>query len=179
VSTIVFEAPPLSGENIEGLAEAVRRIFSLEDEPFFPVVAFAEKGLSLLVEGLTFDVVEAAVMGPREGAVDPLTSEFMIREDVYDGAVLHQPRHRFTIMHEAGHAIMHVGKTLNRVSPMQRRELFRDPEWQADRFASAVLMPRNLIRNCRSEAEITSRFGVSGAAARARIKALAKMGIQI
>lgn len=171
MSDIVFEAPPRSGENIEGLAEAIRRMFGLEDETFFPIVEFAEKGLPLLVDGLVFDVVESDEMNSRMGAVNPFTREFLIREDVYDGAVEHHPRHRFTIAHEAGHALMHIG-TLNRSSLSDRVVAYRDPEWQANRFAAVILMPRLLVPKAKSIEEIMQRFGVSKESAELRVKTL-------
>jgi len=172
MSDIVYEAPPRSGDNIEDLADAVRKAFGLFDETYFPVVAFVEKGLQHLVEGILFDVVEADLLGARMGAVNPLTGAFMIREDVYEGAVNNEPRPRFTVAHEAGHALMHVG-TLNRMEPSTGRvPAFRDPEWQANRFAAALLMPRHLVRKCTSVAEIVQRFGVSRESAERRIKTL-------
>uniref|UniRef100_E6VH73 IrrE N-terminal-like domain-containing protein n=1 Tax=Rhodopseudomonas palustris (strain DX-1) TaxID=652103 RepID=E6VH73_RHOPX len=178
MSDIIFEAPPRSGENIEDLADAVREAFGLSDETYFPVVAFVEKGLQHLVSGILFDVVEADTMGARLGAVNPLTGAFMIREDVYDAAVADNPRHRFTVAHEAGHALMHVG-TLNRMPASDGKvPAYRDPEWQANRFAAALLMPRQLVKKCRSVEEIMQRFGVSREAAELRIKTL-KLRIQI
>jgi len=172
MSDIVFEAPPRSGDGIEDLADAVRQMFGLFDEHFFPVVPFVEKGLQHLVPGILFDVVEADLLGARMGAVNPLTGAFMIREDVYEGAVRDQPRHRFTVAHEAGHALMHIG-TLNRMPSSNRKApAFRDPEWQANRFAAALLMPRHLVRRCRSAEEIMRRFGVSKECAELRIKTL-------
>ena len=178
MSDIVFEAPPRSGENIEDLADAVRQAFGLFDETYFPVVPFVEKGLQHLVPGILFDVVEADLLGARMGAVNPLTGAFMIREDVYEAAVSNLPRHRFTVAHEAGHALMHVG-TLNRMPPSTGKvPAFRDPEWQANRFAAALLMPRHLVSKCASVGEIMQRFGVSRECAERRIKTL-RLGISI
>ena len=67
MSDIVFEAPPRNGESIERLADAIRETFGLEDETFFPIVEFVEKGLPLLVDGLDFDdavVAHQAGLGP-------------------------------------------------------------------------------------------------------------------
>ncbi len=176
MSDIVYEAPPRSGENIEGLADAVRRGFGLLDTPYFPVVPFVELGIQHLVDGIEFDVVDGAEMGPRLGAVNPLTGSFMIREDVYDAAVAGQPRHRFTVAHEAGHAMMHI-RTLNRLpSSGGKVPPFRDPEWQANRFAAALLMPRHLVKICTSVREIMEKFGVSRECAEMRIRTL-KLGI--
>ena len=176
MSEIVYQAPPRSGENIEDLADAVRRAFGLLDVPYFQVVPFVEMGLQHLVDGLEFDVVDTAEMGPRLGAVNPLTGDFMIREDVYEAAVSGNPRHRFTVAHEAGHAMMHV-RTLNRLpTSIGRVPPYRDPEWQANRFAAALLMPRHLVKNCTSISEIMEHFGVSKECAEMRIRTL-KLGI--
>lgn len=172
MSDMIYQAPPRSGENIENLADAVRRAFNLFDVPFFPVVSLVELGLHHLVDGYEFDVVEVAEMGPREGAVNPLTGAFMLREDVYEAAINHQPRPRFTVAHEAGHALMHV-RTLNRL-PITNGEvpIYCDPEWQANRFGGALLMPRHMVGSCTSINEIMSRFGVSRDCAVSRIKTL-------
>jgi hypothetical protein len=172
MSDIIYQAPARSGENIEYLADAVRQAFGLLDTDFFPVVPFVELGLQHLKPDIQFDVVEAELLGARMGAVDPLTGAFMIREDVYDGALRDEARHRFTVAHEAGHAMMHVG-TLNRLpASMGKVPTYCDPEWQANRFAGALLMPRHLVRQCKTIEEIVRRFGVSREAAVARIKTL-------
>lgn len=179
MSDIIYQAPPRSGANIEDLADAVRQAFGLSNVDFFPVVRLVELGLPYLNPDILFDVVEVDLLGARMGAVNPLTGAFMIREDVYDGAVRDEPRHRFTLAHEVGHAMMHVG-TLNRLSTSFGVAVptYRDPEWQANRFAGALLMPRHLVGQCRSVDEIMGRFGVSREAAVARIKTL-KLWISI
>ncbi|MGY4294618.1 hypothetical protein ACVWXN_002713 [Bradyrhizobium sp. i1.4.4] len=178
MSDIVYQAPARSGASIEDLADAVRQAFGLSNVDFFPVVPLVELGLPHLKPGILFDVVEAELLGPRMGAVNPLTGDFMIRDDVYDGAVRDEPRHRFTLAHEVGHAMMHVG-TLNRLpTNLGNVPIYCDPEWQANRFAGALLMPRHLMAQCKSVDEITRRFGVSREAAVARIKTL-KLGIPI
>jgi hypothetical protein len=178
MSDIIYQAPPRSGESIEDLADAVRQAFGLLDKDFFPVVPFVELGLQHIKPGIMFDVVESNLLGARMGAVNPLTGAFMIREDVYDGALRDEPRQRFTVAHEAGHAMMHIG-TLNRVPANTGKvPTYRDPEWQANRFAGALLMPRHLVRQCQTIEEIMRRFGVSREAAAARIKTL-KLGTKI
>lgn len=172
MSDIAFEAPPRSGENIEDLADAVRQACGVLDQPYFPVVPFVEKALQHFVPGILFDVVEAEELGARMGAVNPLTGAFMIREDVYDAAVEDQPRHRFTVAHEVGHALMHIG-TLNRLPKSTGKvPAYMDPEWQANRFAAALLMPRHLVRTCVSVDEIMQRFRVSRESAVLRIRTL-------
>jgi hypothetical protein len=171
MNDLYYEAPPRSGSNIENLADTVRKVFGLSAVRFFPVVDFVEKGLEQIVEGLTFDVVEPSELGRRMGAVDPLRRSLYLREDVYLGAANRNNRDRFTVAHESGHAIMHIG-TLNRLQLSQDVPPYRDPEWQANRFAAALLMPRHLVRQCTTIGEIVRDFGVSRVSAELRIKQL-------
>jgi Zn-dependent peptidase ImmA (M78 family) len=110
MSDVLFEAPPRSAEAIENLADAVRAAFGWNDEAFFPIVSFVEKGIGWIVDDITFDVVDQKEMGARMGAVNPITREFLVRQDVYEGAAKHQPRDRFTLAHEAGHASKSCGR---------------------------------------------------------------------
>jgi len=50
---------------------------------------------------------------------------------------------------------------LNRVESQTRLAAFRDPEWQAQTFAAAVLMPPRLVAECSSITEIAKKFGVT------------------
>ncbi len=171
MTDIPFEAPPRSGDSIEELADAIRKAFGLHERPFFPVVQFLEFGLPQIVPDMFYDVQSKLQLGGREGAVDPIKRAIYIREDVYDAAVRHNHRARFTLAHETGHAVMHVG-TLNRVLPRQAIPTFRQPEWQANRFAGALLMPRRLVSQCGSLADISDTFGVSQQAALVRVREL-------
>ncbi len=54
---------------------------------------------------------------------------------------------------------------------------YMDPEWQANRFASAFLMPRHLVPKYRSISEIMNEFGVTKLAAEVRVKILNLQGI--
>jgi Zn-dependent peptidase ImmA (M78 family) len=172
LTEIMFEAPPRSGEDIENLADAIRHAVGLENAPYFPVVEFLEFGLAEVVDGMFYDVQSADLLGGREGAVDPVKRALYIREDVYAAVTNHDRRARFTVAHEIGHAVMHVG-TLNRVLPRQQViPPFCQPEWQANRFAAALLMPRHLAAMFGSVTEISVKFGVSVPAARLRGKTL-------
>jgi Zn-dependent peptidase ImmA (M78 family) len=174
MNDLIYEAPPRSGENIEDLADAIRQLFGFTNIRFFPVVDFVEKGLPEIIDGLTFEVLDTAQMGNRMGAVDPIQRALMLRQDVYLRAAEKKGRDRFTVAHEAGHALMHIG-TLNRLEPSQQIPPYKDPEWQANRFAAALLMPRHLVRQCTSVDEIVRDFGVSREAAVNRAKALKLM----
>lgn len=169
MTDVVFEAPPRSGESIEAFADAIRTMFHLQKDPVFPVLGFLEFGLGQVVDGMFYDVMSKEELGAREGAVDPLRRALYVREDVYDAAEKGNGRARFTIAHEIGHAVMHVG-TLNRAGFARTIPAYRDPEWQANRFAAALLMPRLLVSQYSTVAEVVDAFHVSSAAARLRLQ---------
>jgi len=50
--------------------------------------------------------------------------------------------------------------------------IYKSPEWQANRFAAALLMPRAHVRVCSSVSEVMKNFVVSGEAAAVRAKAI-------
>jgi hypothetical protein len=65
--------------------------------------------------------------------------------------------------------LMHGG-TLNRVTGSKLPVAFRDPEWQANTFAGALLMPEPMVRSARSVQEVIVEFGVTDRAARTRLR---------
>jgi Zn-dependent peptidase ImmA (M78 family) len=91
----------------------------------------------------------------------------LIRQDVYARADAGEGRDRFTMCHELGHLILHRDLALSRVDPSRPSKLYCNSEWQADKFASFLLMPRSLVEGIalRDAQEV---FGVSLDAARAR-----------
>lgn len=96
-----------------------------------------------------------------------------------------EARARFSFFHELGHAVLH-GSQLQQISKMAEAELqarleappilpvCRDPEWQANAFASALMMPAAglelLARAGRLSVEVVRReFQVSRSAAGVRL----------
>lgn len=79
---------------------------------------------------------------------DRNTNRFVIalREDVYIGLCVNDPRARFTLCHEVGHLtlhsreVVHIARSPAALTRVQH-EVFRDTEWQADVYAGALLMP--------------------------------------
>jgi hypothetical protein len=101
-------------------------------------------------------------------------------------------RFRATVAHEVGHAILHVGQFRRRkevlrfthdcedVSLRMYREdeipAYMNPEWQAWRFAKALLMPEKMFRMAHATGinlhQLAVTFGVSVDFARQRLKDL-------
>lgn len=168
-----YIAPPLSRLKIESATMAIRRLLGLTD-PFLNVAELLEYGLERLAPGYTFDVRDIDEMGGRHGSVDVVERSLQLRLDVYEGILAHRGRDRFTGCHELGHTVFHG--TLNRVRAGPADKTYCDPEWQANTFASCLLMPAHMVQVASSVREIVSEFGVSEDAARVRLKVL---GLQL
>lgn len=98
---------------------------------------------------------------------------------------LHHPRRqRFTIAHELGHYFLHRHKGEFTDEAMFRSDAASSPdEWDANRFASMVLMPAELVgpllaRGASIE-ELANNFGVSNIAASFRLKNMQEERIAI
>ncbi|MBS0353727.1 MAG: ImmA/IrrE family metallo-endopeptidase [Proteobacteria bacterium] len=151
----VGEADPASPESIERAAEAFRSIFSLGLGPLSNVTRIAENAGSV--------VMRIPGLAPEIDAVSFATKRPLI---ALNGDGRSACRERFGIAHELGHFSLHIGVlTGDRLT-----------ETQANRFASALLLPRSTFANeCRLAtrgtrlswsglAELKLRWGVSKAA---------------
>ena len=107
-----------------------------------------------------------------------------VNEATYRGVVCGNGRARFTMCHEAYHAIAHRGQIRNVLVDTGELALYRrselppmlDPEWQANVFAASILMPWPMVRLVLREAvdksleDMMYFFKVSCSAARIRIR---------
>jgi hypothetical protein len=159
--------PPLSKKAIAINAQAVRAFFDLETQDYFPIVGIFEL-LHLICDGASFEVLDEVTMGQDHGRTYPETRTIVLRGDVYERAYRGEARDRFTMCHELGHLLMHRNIALQRVDPSAPPKIYRNSEWQADMFASYLLMPKNLLASCSTLHEACNRFGVSSEAACAR-----------
>lgn len=97
---------------------------------------------------------EEAVSQYRRGAIS-----IRLRSDVWNGAKDGNPRFRFTVAHEVGHVVLHrsdlaksrgcafrdVLTATEKLPP--EVPIFCSPEWQANAWAGAFLMPLAAVRN--------------------------------
>ena len=102
------------------------------------------------------------------------------------------PYYRSTVAHEIGHAILHIPEFRRRrqkiISEQAKNDgilhrlpdteipIYRNPEWQAHRFASGLLMPEAAVKKAiamyRSHEILSIVFEVTPAFVRARLKGL-------
>lgn len=111
--------------------------------------------------------------------------------DHHDSDDVRRRRYRSTIAHELGHCYLHVQEATNNAHfqqsfsnvsgmPVSTRfatmEIYEDPEWQAWRFASALLMPEELFRRAVSsnftKKQIKNAFDVNPSFVNVRLKQL-------
>ena len=64
----------------------------------------------------------------------------ILRDGTYEGIVKGNPRDIFTLYHEIGHYILKHERELNR-GQIGKHNFYEDSEWQANAFASEILMP--------------------------------------
>lgn len=113
-----------------------------------------------------FEIVSKSELGNDHGRTHPDKNLIQIREDVYDAACKGSGRDRFTMAHELGHFFLHRNVQFSRTTVSH--EIYEDSEWQADVFASALLIDEKHLHKCRSVQEVSDTFGVTHAAARCR-----------
>lgn len=157
-------AAPISTAQIEKIAHVIRLKCGLENKLYFPIEAFIEVILPEIYPGFSYDYVSPNEMAFGTYAYfNPYENIMSIREDVYIRACQGEGRDRFTLAHESGHCILNrADMILCRNDVNRTPKPYENPEWQANEFASAILMPRDLIRKFKlTPQEISTRCKTS------------------
>ena len=123
-----------------------------------------------------FLVEEDHLMPDEEAFWDDARKLMVIRASTFEAANSGEPRALMTLCHEIGHSVLgHKGKA-NRATVKTRAEviapLVKQQEWQAKRFAAALIAPFHLIGDCKSAAELSFQFRLSAEAGRIRFSEL-------
>lgn len=100
---------------------------------------------------------------------DPDSRTMYIRESVYNGAEIENPRDRFTLAHELGHCLLGHGNNCTFARTNDPVPAYANPEWQADTFASMLLIPRSAIFGM-SIREVADTYHVSYQAAKIAVE---------
>lgn len=185
MSEFVPSVQPLSRNDIESHAvQIIRRFYPhlLRKPGAFNVLDFFD----LLRDEFGLDPAVDQLPDGVEGMTWP-DGRVIVSEETYRGAALGKGRPRFTIPHEGYHGIQHrsqIRKALYDSGELilYRRQLVRpyqDPEWQANTFASSILMPASMVQElAKKESRLflaetmTEVFQVSPTAAEVRLKKL-------
>ena len=187
----VVKAEPRSGADIDRIALRIIQTYqpkALEQPQEFDIERFYENALEALTS-VRGDYQDLGL--PVHGYTD---SDQQI--SVVDTALAEnrskRNRFRATVAHEVGHAVLHVKQFRRRkeilrfthdcedVSLRMYREdeipAYANPEWQAWRFAKALLMPEKTFRMAHASgmniSQLGATFGVSVDFARLRLRDL-------
>lgn len=165
-----YSVAPLSKRTIREIAHTVREAVKVFVEPsgYLRIDKLLDHMPGAL-PGFDFEVLTCAEMGDDHARTVPNAKLMQIRRDVYDGMCEGRGRDRFTVAHEMGHLFLHSGRSFARTWDANQK-IYRNSEWQADTFASALLIDEQLLAQCGSAADVAQRFGVTDDAARARFK---------
>lgn len=171
------EMPPMSWASVESVArDTLGAVFRNEDD-FFSRGAMLRLFEGGLMEplGIGYGVEELPFGEDAYFNFD--TDEIILAPHTYDGLGRDDGRPRFTLAHEIGHGVLHrefmrsVGRGNSRATRLKRTEIlpYRDPECQANRFASEFLMPthfvKSLVEQGAGPTQVASKFKTSFSAA--------------
>jgi hypothetical protein len=192
---IIPLVPPLSRADIEQMAEAAVQQSHPEcvssPRPV-PIEEFFEFDLPIrygVDSGISTDLPTGAegIAFPRGSRGRP---EVLLAEYVFDEMHAYDGRARFTGAHESAHGVLHVrfirtALVGGRAPALQRRQEtkpFRDPEWQANVFAAAFLMPTQAVLAAvesigADPRAIAKAFAVSIRAAETRLEYMRRGGL--
>lgn len=166
--TSIYKAKPMSRKDIEKIAERLRYLLGVQDAMWIDVIAILEKVMPVLDKEFYLDIVEDKELDAHARAY-PENHMIRIRESVYEGARNGKGRDRFTIMHEIFHFIWHDRTEISLARNIETVKVYENPEWQADVFAGAFLMPSRLIKG-KTVNQVMQQCGVSQSAAKCQLK---------
>ena len=136
-------APPLSRHDIEGFAQYVRDRTNCTS-CYLDIVKFIELVIPRFDPDFQYEYVDDGMLPSGIYAYyDPRIKTLTSLSSVYERANAGIGRDRFTLAHEVGHYFLHDdGLTYARSTT--DIPAFCNPEWQANTFASALLIPRSM-----------------------------------
>lgn len=160
-----------SQKQIEALAKAVRHELGVEPGARISMLPTLEFAIGDMIDGAYMHVAPDAEMDGAEGKTDQFRPVITLSASCHGALRRADARARMTAAHELGHLLMHTRQPVffYRSRTLDRR---RDPEWQADTFAAALLMPSKAFRKMRTVSQAMKSFGVSRAAALRRARDL-------
>lgn len=139
----------MSSAQISKFAEEIRKAFGLKPASTIKMAEFLELGLQRVLPDCVIEVAEDESMPGVDGVTLIGSPVIIFRDTIYEDLRREEPEARFTAAHEVGHALMHSKAPMGYAFRSDYVEQ-TDPEWQADQFAAAFLMPEAAFRECRT-----------------------------
>lgn len=158
-----------SVDEIERLAKMVRQELGVAPGERLAMQPVLEFTLDDMVPGAFLAVESDQTMGGAEGRTDWHQPIITLSAGTYAALSKSDPRARMTAAHELGHLLMHTQQPVHYYRS-KARDPQLDPEWQANVFAAALLMPRPAFRKMRTVSQAKKTFGVSRGAALRRAR---------
>jgi len=186
-----------SYRSIEDEAATLRECLNLSPTERFDAIRFFQEqigDLEVIAQGKTVKLIEGVEDCQQEGLTrwdkSAERMEIILSDSTYRLLLEDHVRARSTVAHEAGHAAMHThqiirlsGMSLNSQVAFHRNRIehkpYYDTEWQANAFASALLMPARGLQLLEKKGPLTAvsiaeRFAVSIESAGYRMEAYEK-----
>lgn len=165
MSDIGRQVLPMSAGSLEAYAQNVRDALGFRSLPRIDCEAVFDLILPQALPGFEYELRERSEMLNAEGYAAPDERRIILREDVFLGACEGRGRDRFTAAHEIGHVLLHSSDRLVHARSNGRPPAYACPEWQANTFASELLIDRRQVPPGSTEAVLMEMFGVTAAAA--------------
>jgi hypothetical protein len=162
---------PLKKAQIEAFSLQWRRGLGYRDDRAVSMPHIIEIALPQVFPDFHYDIVPDVDLRGAEATTSLSKRHMKISQSTYDAARRGAGRPAFTLAHELGHLLLHCQRPVE-LARGQARQAYRDPEWQADQFASAFLIPEAEARKLCDPGILASRFGTTPAAARVRLQKL-------
>lgn len=156
---------------IERLAKLVRQELGVPSGGRIQLQPVYDFALDELVDGAYFRVVNDLEMDGAEGRTDWHQPVITLSASTYAKLLKADDRARMTAAHELGHLLMHSRQPIFFYRTQSKDHRF-DPEWQANYFAAALLMPADAFRKMKTVSQSRKAFGVSRAAVLRRARLL-------
>lgn len=149
ISIIGYTALPMSTIEVENEAKRILREYQssalLGPQPvnveWVIEQVLSEHGFSLELKPDSYFPSET------EAVTDFQERKVYIRESTYEKLGMGDGRAKYTLAHECGHVVLHTDQWLQKLATAARAvditkvAAFISPEWQANKFAAALLMP--------------------------------------
>lgn len=161
----------LTDAQIDARALAHRRELGFRDDKGIDFITLMTR-LKARYPNFAYERVPDGQLGEAEAQWDSKAKRLLVPESVFAAANRGEGRALMTVAHEVGHALLGHDGTLHRAPAGNRAEQLspriRAMEYQARRYAAALLIPDIEAVRHMSAGEMSEHYGVSMSAAMVR-----------